>query len=165
MYTPVILSGALTVAGICGFFSRALVNTFLRYTGFITLADGLIGFGFHIRGVARKPGGWRLPVANIVMGPPIFAPLLFGTSAYFGVIASYLQREEEHGLRSGGVEASLALCKPAFGDDIRVGRFQKPFVLYVRLARSLWARRAGIRTTKTTSSTVSSGRRFFSLRS
>ena len=34
MYTPVILSGLLTTAGICGFFSRALANTFLRYTSF-----------------------------------------------------------------------------------------------------------------------------------
>ena len=36
-----------------------------------------------------------MPVTNIVMGPPFFAPLLFGTSAYLGVIASYLQREED----------------------------------------------------------------------
>lgn len=125
MYTPVILSGALTAAGISGFFHRSLANTFLRYTSFLTLLDGLIGFGFHIRGVARKPGGWRLPVTNIVMGPPIFAPLLFGTSAYLGVIASYLQREEDHGVRSHLVETSLSLRHPRFGDDIRTGRFQK----------------------------------------
>jgi hypothetical protein len=125
MYTPVILSGALTVAGIGGFFSRAVATTFLRYTSFLTLLDGLIGFGFHIRGIARKPGGWRLPVTNIVMGPPLFAPLLFGTSAYLGVIASYLQREEDHGLRSRMVEARVSFRSPNFGDDIRVGRFQK----------------------------------------
>lgn len=125
MYTPVILSGVLTTAGICGFFSRALANTFLRYTSFLTLADGLVGFGFHIRGIARKPGGWRLPVTNIVMGPPIFAPLLFGTSAYLGVIASYLQREDDQGFRSRAVEAALSLRNSSFGDDIRAGRFQK----------------------------------------
>ncbi len=125
MYTPVILSGALTVAGIGGFFSRAVANTFFRYTSFLTLADGLIGFGFHIRGIARKPGGWRLPITNIVMGPPLFAPLLFGTSAYLGVIASYLQREEDHGARSRMVDVSLSFRKPKFGDDIRAGRFQK----------------------------------------
>jgi hypothetical protein len=125
MYTPVILSGTLTAAGVCGFFSRTLANTFLRYTSFLTLLDGVVGFGFHVRGVARKPGGWRLPVNNIVMGPPIFAPLLFGTSAYLGVIASYLQREEDHGLRSLAVETSLSLRHSNFGDDIRIGRFQK----------------------------------------
>jgi hypothetical protein len=51
--------------------------------------------------------------------------LLFGTSAYLGVIASYLQREEDHGLLSRAVEVSLSLRVPNFGDDIRVGRFQK----------------------------------------
>jgi hypothetical protein len=125
MYTPVILSGALTIAGICGVFSRKLATTFLRYTSCLTLADGLIGFGFHIRGIARKPGGWRLPITNIVMGPPLFAPLLFGTSAYLGVTASYLQREEDHGIRSRAVEAAISPRRMNFGDDIRVGRFQK----------------------------------------
>jgi hypothetical protein len=126
MYTPVLLSGALTGAGLCGFFSRRLATTLLRYTSLVTLVDGVIGFGFHIRGIARKPGGWRLPITNIVMGPPIFAPLLFGTSAYLGVIASYLQREEDYGLRAQAIEAQL-LKKPrlSFGDDIRMGRFQK----------------------------------------
>lgn len=125
MYTPVILSGTLTAAAISGFFSRSLANTFLRYTSFLTLLDGAVGFGFHIRGIARRPGGWRLPITNIVMGPPLFAPLLFGTSAYLGVIASYLQREEDYGLRSRVIETSLSLRRPSFGDDIRVGRFQK----------------------------------------
>ncbi len=126
MYTPVILSGALATAGVTGFASRRLATTFLRYTSFLTLLDGLVGFGFHIRGVARKPGGWRMPITNIVMGPPLFAPLLFGTSAYLGVIASYLQREEDHGTRAQAVEAGLAAKpRPSFGDDISMGRFQK----------------------------------------
>src|SRR6195952_468523 len=55
MYTPVILSGVLSVAGVAGFFSRRMAGTFLRYTAWATLADGLIGFGYHIRGIARQP--------------------------------------------------------------------------------------------------------------
>lgn len=125
MYSPVILSGVLSVAGVAGFFSRRMATTFLRYTSWITLADGLIGFGFHIRGIARKPGGWRMPIVNLVMGPPVFAPLLFGTSAYLGVIASYLQREEDHGWGGRTLEAVTTLRKPDFRDDIRIGRFQK----------------------------------------
>lgn len=94
MWTPVILSGAMTGAGILGFFSKRAARTVLRWVSVATLLDCLAGFGFHIRGIARKPGGWSMPVANIVMGPPIFAPLLFGVSAYLGLIASFLRPEE-----------------------------------------------------------------------
>src|ERR1700759_4889158 len=60
MYTPVILSALLTGAGVAGFASRKAAVTLLRGTSIITLADSLIGFYFHVRGVERKPGGWRL---------------------------------------------------------------------------------------------------------
>ena len=125
MYTPVALSGVLTVAGIAAVFSRRMATTFLRYTSYATIVDGLVGFGFHIRGVARKPGGWRMPVVNIVMGPPLFAPLLFTVAAYLGLIASYLQREEDLGICSKIIEMGTKLRKPDFRDDIRIGRFQK----------------------------------------
>lgn len=94
MYTPVILSGALFISGVAGAVNRRAARTILPVVSAITLADCLIGFGFHVRGIQRKPGGWRLPVFNIVMGPPIFAPLLFGTSAYLGLVASFLRRED-----------------------------------------------------------------------
>ncbi len=129
MYTPVLLSVALSGAAGAAVFSRQAATTWMRWISYATLVDGLVGFGFHIRGVARKPGGWRLPVYNIVMGPPLFAPLLFGTAAYLGVIASYLQREEDPasfgGARSKVVEMTTELRRPDFRDDIRVGRFQK----------------------------------------
>ncbi len=95
MYTPVLLSGAVTGAALAGFYSRHAAQSWMRWTSALTLADGIIGFGFHIRGIQRKPGGWRIPIVNIVMGPPIFAPLLFGTAAYLGFMASYLRREED----------------------------------------------------------------------
>ncbi len=119
MYTPVVMSGVLTVAGSAGFFSRTMAKTFLRYTSVVTLADGVIGFFFHVRGIARKPGGWRLPVTNIIMGPPIFAPLLFGTSAYLGLIASHLRREED---ASG---PDLSLFQRGHWAGLGYGRFQK----------------------------------------
>jgi hypothetical protein len=63
------------------------------------------------------------------MGPPLFAPLLFGTSAYLGVIASYLQREEDldrfGGMRSHVVELTTRLRKQDFREGIRTGRFQR----------------------------------------
>ena len=95
MYTPVILSVALAGGGLAGFLSRRGARMVLRPLAALTLADGVLGFYFHVRGIARKPGGWRFPVTNMVMGPPVFAPLLFGLSAYLGLIASYLRRENE----------------------------------------------------------------------
>jgi hypothetical protein len=122
MYTPVILSGVLATAGIAGFFSQRLAETFLRWASIATLVDGFVGFGFHIRGVARKPGGWRMPVTNIVMGPPLFAPLLFGTSAYLGFLASFLRRENEF---QGRELPSSSSADDSWREDIRTGQFQK----------------------------------------
>lgn len=136
MYTPVILSGVLTVAGLAGFFSRRAARTVLRAASFITLMDAGVGFYFHVRGIARKPGGWRLPMTNMIMGPPIFAPLLFGTSAYLGLIASYLQREDAKWFEHRDHEARgswLARLLPSRAardlisakQDIREGKFQR----------------------------------------
>lgn len=94
MYTPIVLSGALCASGISAAVNRRAARTLLPAVSAITLADCVIGFGFHIRGIRRKPGGWRLPIFNIIMGPPLFAPLLFGTSAYLGLVASFLRRED-----------------------------------------------------------------------
>jgi hypothetical protein len=101
--------------------NRRAGETALRYTAAITLVDGMIGFGFHVRGIARKPGGWRIPVANIVMGPPIFAPLLFGTAGYLGFMASYLRREEDPKQMS----AESARKYSGWKHDLHAGKFQK----------------------------------------
>src|ERR1700761_9170210 len=108
MYTPVLLSGSLAVAGLLGVFSRVAARTALRLISIVTLADGIIGFCFHVRGVARKPGGWSLPVTNIVMGPPIFAPLLFGTSAYLGEMAEVENSDWRTNLRYGRFQKHLS---------------------------------------------------------
>lgn len=127
MYTPVILSGSLAGAGIWGFFNAWAARTVLRFVALATLLDSVIGFYFHARGIQRKPGGWRLPVANIVMGPPIFAPLLFGIAAYLGLIASFLRREED----PPGVSIALS---PSWSADIREGRFQKHLAVITLLS-------------------------------
>ena len=42
--------------------------------------DAAVGFFYHSRGVLRRPGGTKHLVYNIIYGPPIFAPLLFGAA-------------------------------------------------------------------------------------
>ncbi len=135
MYTPVALSGLLAGAGLLGTFSRVAACTVLRWISVATLADGVIGFFFHIRGVARKPGGWSLPVTSIVMGPPIFAPLLFGTSAYLGLMASYLRREEDLDRAAGRLSEFIESGNADWRTDLRYGRFQK----HLSAVTILWA--------------------------
>lgn len=134
MYTPVILAGALFGAGIAGFFSKKAARRALRVTSAVTLADCAIGFYFHIRGVQRKPGGWRLPIVNMVMGPPVFAPLLFGTAAYLGLVASFLRRGDEDDRQITPHPAhenhwafrfTRSHERISWEQDIREGKFQK----------------------------------------
>ena len=146
MYTPVILSVLLALAGFAGFFSRRAARTVLRLVALVTLVDAAIGFYFHVRGIYRKPGGWRLPMTNMIMGPPIFAPLLFGTSAYLGLIASYLQREEASGNAStGGKDNWLTRMLPdsagrallSAEQDEREGKFQRQVAIVTGISALL----------------------------
>lgn len=142
MYTPVILSGALTVGGLAAFFRRRAARALLPAISLLTLVDSVIGFYFHVRGIQRKPGGWRLPIVNMVMGPPVFAPLLFGVSAYLGLVASFLKRDDQQSERQDG----RLLPRPAhtghwasvvtrehepisWAQDVREGRFQKQMAI------------------------------------
>ena len=135
MYTPVFLSAALAVAGLWGALSRRAARTVLPLLSAVTVVDGLAGFYFHVRGVARKPGGWRVPAMNAIMGPPVFAPLLFAISGYLGLIASLLQPEESPETTVPGLPPFSTLLGLLPGrisregvvleQHIREGRFQK----------------------------------------
>lgn len=146
MYTPVILSALLAMAGVAGFFSRRAARTILRLVSVVTLIDAGVGFYFHVRGIYRKPGGWRLPMTNMIMGPPIFAPLLFGTSAYLGLIASYLQREDasEADFSSGKGNLFARLLPSTAGrellsaeQDMREGKFQRQVAIVTGISALL----------------------------
>lgn len=139
MYTPVALSGVLTVASGAAVFSERAARTWMRWLSAITLADGIIGFGFHVRGINRKPGGWRVPIVNIVMGPPIFAPLLFGTAAYLSLMASYLRREDDPKLSNEELEQVSAQKYSGWKRDLHEGKFQK----HLAVVSALWAAFSG----------------------
>jgi len=135
MYTPVALSGALCVAGVWACFDGTAARTALRAVSAITLVDSVVGFYFHVRGIARKPGGWGLPITNIVMGPPVFAPLLFGTAAYLGLIASFLRREDS--TPSPDADARTISAPLSLEQDVREGRFQQHMLLATALSAIL----------------------------
>ena len=142
MYSPIILSAALAVAGLWGAVNRRAARTVLPIVSLITLINGLVGFGFHIRGIARKPGGWRLPVFNIIMGPPILAPVLFSLSGYLGLLAAALRREDSPTTGPKPPPARWAALLPgslaaeglALDQHVREGRFQKQLAVVAALS-------------------------------
>ncbi len=93
MWWPVVLTPAVTVAGIAGVFSRRMAKTALPVASAVVIANSLQGQYLHIRGIAQRPGGWRLARYNAEMGPPLFAPLLFALVGGMGLVASILRRE------------------------------------------------------------------------
>ena len=131
MYTPVALGGAMTIAGIWGAFSKRAARTVLRWTSAFTLLDGLIGFIFTFA-ASTETGRLANPGPNMIMGPPIFAPILFGVSAYLGLVASFLRPEEAPPIILRSPKARLlSLTSEDLAQQhpwtmgLREGRFQK----------------------------------------
>ena len=93
MWTPIALTPPLTLAGIAGFFSERAAKTFLPAVSALYALDGLIGIVTHVRGVHRKPGGFREPTYNLVMGPPLLAPGSLLMVGAFGLVAAAVKRE------------------------------------------------------------------------
>src|SRR5436305_9433556 len=56
MYTPVVLSGVVSLSSFGGVFSERIARGPMRWACMITLVDGVIGFGFLFRGIMRKSG-------------------------------------------------------------------------------------------------------------
>jgi hypothetical protein len=94
MWSPIIVTPPLIVAGVGGVFSKKWAKTALPVTAGIYALNGLVGEYFHIRGVARKPGGFKLASYNLPMGPPISAPGLMAMVGGMGLLAALLRREE-----------------------------------------------------------------------
>lgn len=94
MWSPILVTPPVVVAGICGVFSKRWAKTALPITSVIYAADGLLGEYFHARGVSRKPGGWRLASYNVPTGPPISAPGMMAMVGGMGVLAAILRQEK-----------------------------------------------------------------------
>ena len=93
MWVPVALSPVAAAAGIAGVADRRLAKTVLPAVSAVVAVNGVQGTYLHVRGIAQKPGGWRLARYNIEMGPPLFAPLLFSMVGGMGLLAAILRRE------------------------------------------------------------------------
>lgn len=94
MWSPILVTPPLVVAGIGGVFSKRWAKTALPIASAIFTLNGLAGEYYHARGVARKPGGWALASYNLPMGPPISAPGLMAMVGGMGLLAAILRREK-----------------------------------------------------------------------
>ncbi|MGH9294866.1 MAG: hypothetical protein ACRD0B_05995 [Acidimicrobiales bacterium] len=93
MWSPILVTPPVVVAGAMGVFSRRWAKTALPASAVLYTLNGLAGEYFHARGVARKPGGWKLASYNVPMGPPIAAPGLMTLVGGMGILAALLRRE------------------------------------------------------------------------
>jgi hypothetical protein len=93
MWTPVVLSPALSAAGAAGVVSERAAKTVLPALSAVFLLDGAAGLYFHVRGAYRKPGGLREATYNFVQGPPALAPGSLAMIGGMGLAAALSRRE------------------------------------------------------------------------
>ncbi|MBA3800377.1 MAG: hypothetical protein H0X18_15040 [Geodermatophilaceae bacterium] len=94
MWSPILVTPPLVIAGIGGVFSKRWAKTALPVASAVFALNGLAGEYYHARGVARKPGGWAMASYNVPMGPPISAPGLMAMVGGMGLLAAILRREK-----------------------------------------------------------------------
>jgi hypothetical protein len=93
MWTPIVLTPpTMAVAG-AALVSERAARRVLPVLAAVTLVDGVLGFVYHLRGIRRMPGGLSTGQYNIVMGPPVFAPLLMCTVGFAGLLTGLLRRQ------------------------------------------------------------------------
>ena len=93
MWLPVVLGPVGAVAGIAGVCDERLARTLLPVASAAITVNGIQGTYLHLRGIAQKPGGWRMARYNIEMGPPMLAPLLMSMVGGMGLVGAVLRRE------------------------------------------------------------------------
>ena len=93
MWSPIVTSPLVSAAGAAAMRSATAARTVLPATGALYALNGAIGTYTHLRGVARKPGGFSEPTFNLVMGPPLLAPGSLILVKTIAILAAIAQRE------------------------------------------------------------------------
>jgi len=94
MWAPIAVTPPLTAAGIAGFYSERAARTWLPAVSALYTLNGLIGTWTHLRGIQKRPGGFREPLYNMVMGPPPLAPGSLCLVGAMGIAAAIVRREK-----------------------------------------------------------------------
>ncbi|MBD0348278.1 MAG: hypothetical protein ICV59_03920 [Thermoleophilia bacterium] len=86
MYGPVLFAPVLVVAAVLGAVQRdGFLGWFVLGVFVLGMVDGLVGVVEHLRGIARRVGGFSL--RNLMSGPPPLLPVAFTALALTGVLA------------------------------------------------------------------------------
>ncbi|HEX4466829.1 MAG TPA: hypothetical protein VH025_06555 [Solirubrobacteraceae bacterium] len=93
MWTPIALTPLLSAAGLAAVRSERAATTVLPAISALYCLDGLVGVYTHVQGVRKRPGGFREPLYNIVMGPPLLAPGSLALVGAMGLAAAAARRE------------------------------------------------------------------------
>ena len=93
MWTPIVLAPPLTVVGVAAAFSPRVARTALPAVSALFVLDGVAGLVTHVRGIHRRPGGFRETAYNLVMGPPLLAPGALLAIGALGLLAPLMERE------------------------------------------------------------------------
>ena len=94
MWTPIVLAPPLTAAAIAGFYSERAAKTWLPALSALFALDGAVGVVTHLRGLQKRPGGFREATYNLVMGPPPLAPGSLCLVGAMGIAAALMRREK-----------------------------------------------------------------------
>lgn len=93
MWTPIFLTPPMVLASAATILNARLGRLLLPWLSLAMAMDGFIGFYEHLLGIKRLPGGFRLVIYNVTMGPPVFAPLFFLSVGLLGWLATVLRPE------------------------------------------------------------------------
>ena len=94
MWAPIAVTPPLTAAGLAGFYSERAARTWLPAVSAVYALNGVIGTWTHVRGIQKRPGGFKEPLYNMVMGPPPLAPGSLCLVGALGIAAAVMRREK-----------------------------------------------------------------------
>jgi len=129
MWTPVALTPPTMLAAAAALIKPKASRGPLRLLSLAWLADGVVGTVLHVRGIGRLPGGFKLGQYNVVIGPPIFAPLLTAMVGVLGFCGSLLRPEVAPSRLAVLLAPTKSKRSSSFGQGVSRERFQQVMAL------------------------------------
>jgi hypothetical protein len=86
MFMPLVLSPALTLAHLGALTRLRPARAAEGPLSMLAVVAGLVGFGFHLRNIRRRSGGFNWQ--NLFYGPPAVAPLQLSGQGVLGLLAA-----------------------------------------------------------------------------